>query len=107
MARLVEIGVDLPRTLTLEPGDLLNLPASGGLVESGKTVIEPFGPFTPGVVGTDGRVLSPETVPTNMIFRAARPGRARLAVFSGTGLVPAGRAVIDIIVEEGAGPQAA
>jgi hypothetical protein len=101
MARLVEIGTELPRSLSLQPGDVLNVPASGGTVESGSDVVEAIGPLVPGVVALDGRVLSPETVPTNMLFRALRAGRARVGLTTGGGLMPAGKAVIEILVEPG------
>ena len=99
MARLVEVGEAIPATLTVRAGDLLNFSASGGLVERGKKVLRPLGPFKPGVVGLNGRLLSPETVPTNMLFHAVGPGKARLTLFAGGGLVPAVRHSIDVIVE--------
>lgn len=106
MARLVEIGIDPPRSLSLQPGDMLNVSASGGFVESGEGVVEAIGPFVPATIGLDGRLISPETPPTNMLFLAARPGRARLAVFSGGGLVPTARASIDILVAAATDPPA-
>lgn len=105
MARLVEIGVDPPRSLSLQPGDMLNVSASGGLVESGEGVVEAIGPFVPATIGLDGRLIGPETPPTNFLFLAVRPGRARLAVFSG-GLVPTARASIDILVAAATDPPA-
>jgi len=99
MARLVELGPDFPESLSLRPGDMLNISASGGRVESGADAIEPIGPFVPAVLGLDGRLISPQTPPTNMLFRALCPGRARLLVFSGGGLVPTRSDAIDILVE--------
>lgn len=106
MAKLVEIGDPPPRALTMLAGDMLNFPASGGFVESGDGVVEALGPYTPAVVGLDGRLLSPESPPTTMLFRAARPGRARLAIFTGGGLMPTARTSVDILVE-GEGPRSA
>lgn len=99
MARLVEVGGIRTASLTVEAGDLLNLPASGGIVEIGERVVEALGPFVPGVVCVDGRILSPETPPTNMLFRAVRPGRARIALFAGLSGTPSEDRRVDIIVE--------
>lgn len=105
MARLVEVGDPLPAALTVRAGDLLNFSASGGLVERGKKVLRPLGPFKPGVVGLNGQLLSPETGPTNMLFHAVGPGKARLTLFAGGGLAPARRHSIEVIVEAGPAPR--
>jgi hypothetical protein len=92
--------------VTLRPGDMLNCAASGGLVEQGARNVAPIGPFVPAVVGTDGTVLSPQTGPTAMLFRALAPGRARLILFTGGGMMPSARHTIEVAVEEDA-PEAA
>jgi hypothetical protein len=99
--RLVEIGAKPPPSLLLQPGDVLNAAATGGSVEAGADVIEALGSFSPALVALDGAVMSPQTVPTNALFRVLRPGRARIAVFvSAGGFAPAQRTEIDVVVEE-------
>ncbi|MEA3053589.1 MAG: hypothetical protein QOG72_2492 [Sphingomonadales bacterium] len=84
MSRLIDIGADPVAGLTVRVGDVLSFSASGGRVESGGSAIETLGSFLPAVVGLNGEVLTPETPPTTVLFRAAGPGRARLTLFSGS-----------------------
>lgn len=100
MARLIEVGTELPQRLTVRVGDVLNFAASGGAVETGAEVIEAIGPFAPAIVGLEGRTVHAESPPTSVLFRAQAPGRARLAVFTGFGSRTPGRATIEILVED-------
>jgi hypothetical protein len=102
--RLIDIGASAPPSLVLEPGDVVNAAATGGSVEAGGEAIEALGSFGPAVVGLDGAVISPQTMPTNALFRALRPGKARIVLFAGAGgFAPAKRIEIDILVEEAKG----
>lgn len=82
MSRLIEIGTDPVERVTVRIGDVLSFSGSGGTVE-GDPAVEPLGAFLPAVVATNGEVLSPETPPTTVLFRATAPGSARLTLFSG------------------------
>ncbi|HEY0404108.1 MAG TPA: hypothetical protein VGC89_00160 [Pyrinomonadaceae bacterium] len=85
MGRWIEARPEepLPVSLTLEVGDLLSFAASGGRVLSGAGVVEILGPFIPGLMLDDGRILSPEGAPNALFFLARRPGRATIDVFTG------------------------
>ena len=83
MSRLIEIGTDPVERLSVLVGDVLSFGGSGGTVEEGGPAVELLGAFFPALVATNGEVLSPETPPTTVLFRAAASGRARLKLFSG------------------------
>lgn len=83
MSRLIEIGTDPVERLAVRTGDVLSFAGSGGAVEEGGRAVELLGAFLPALVATNGAVLSPETGPTTVLFRAAAPGRARLRLFTG------------------------
>ena len=85
MRRVIEIqhAQDLPARLTLRVGDLLICGASGGHVQSGADVVEILGPFLPGVMGDNGKILSPMGSPSTLLFLARRPGRATIDVITG------------------------
>jgi hypothetical protein len=69
--------------LTLHPGDVLLVRATGGHVRSGEDVVELLGPFLAAVVGDDGAVVAPMGAPNTVLFRARRPGRALIDVVTG------------------------
>lgn len=98
---MIEVGAEeLPQSLTVKVGDVLNFAASGGAVEAGEEVIEAIGPFAPAIVGLEGRTVTAESPPTSVLFRAQARGRARLALFTGFGSRTPGRATIEILVED-------
>ena len=85
MARLIEVqhAQNLPTNLTIRVGDALAFGATGGHVRSGADVVEILGPFLPGVLGDNGRILSPMGAPNTVLFLARRPGRATIDVVTG------------------------
>jgi hypothetical protein len=85
MARLIEVqdARVCPSPLTVRPGDVLLFRAAGGRVRSGGNVVEVLGPFLPAVLGDDGNILTPTGPPNTVLFRARRPGRARIDVVTG------------------------
>lgn len=97
---MIEVGTELPSSLTVKVGDVLTFAASGGAVETGEEVIEAIGPFAPAIVGLEGLTVTAESPPTSVLFRAHAPGRARIAVFTGFGSPTPGRGTIEILVED-------
>ena len=85
MGRLIEIedARECPAPLAVRVGDVILFHAAGGRVESGRGVVEMWGPFLRAVLGDDGRVLAPAGTPNTVLFRARRPGRATVAVITG------------------------
>lgn len=101
MPRLIEIrhGKDLPPVLTVGVGDLLVVGATGGRVRSGAEVVRILGPFRPGALDGDGRVIAPMGAPNAVSFLALAPGRAEVDVVCG---VPQGSPQtisLEIVVE--------
>ncbi len=86
MSRLIQVPADRgpgpDPELAVGVGDLLSFSATGGRVRDG-TAVELLGAHTAGVVGTDGRVLTPQGPPSTVLFRAREPGRAELEVVTG------------------------
>ena len=100
MTRFVDIEAPAPRRLRVRAGDVLRFAASGGRIEAGEGVVEPLGPFVPGVIGLDDELLSPQGGPAFYVLRAVGPGKARLTLFTSRGgFEPAERREIDIVVE--------
>ncbi len=99
MSRLIDIGNDAAADLIVRVGDVLSFAASGGRVEQGASSVEVLGSFLPGVVGTHGEVLSPETPPPTTLFRTLGPGRARLSLFSGRNWADPQTRSVEILVE--------
>lgn len=85
MGRLIDARGEqrLPSALTVRVGDLLTFAASGGHIRSGTDVLELLGPFVPGVIGTNGQVLSPVAAPNAVLFLARGPGVASIDVVTG------------------------
>lgn len=81
MSRLIEVQ-PVPADLTVGVGDVLRFAASGGRVRNG-TAVEILGIFVEGVLGTDGRVLTPMGSPNAVLFHARQPGRATIDVITG------------------------
>jgi len=106
MNRLIEIrpmAQGLPQHLTVGVGDVLSFSASGGRVLRGDAV-ELVGVLVPGVVATDGRILSPEGPPGTVLFRARHPGRSTLTVVTGgPSLPPAIASTVDVVVSTTSG----
>lgn len=101
MPRLIDVGPDLPPTLTVKVGDIVRFSATGGRVTHGDAALESLGAFAPGVVGTHGGVLSPEGVPGMQAFRALRPGNAEIQVFrGGFGFTATSPHAVAITIEE-------
>ncbi len=98
MSRLIDIGTDPVAELRLRVGDVVSFGASGGRVEEGGSAVEALGAFQPAIVATDGTVMSPETPPTTILFRATGEGRARLSLFSGLDWAAPTRRSVDIVV---------
>lgn len=73
---------ELPANLTIAVGDVLRFAASGGRVLDGKAV-EALGVFVRGVIGTDGRAMSPAGSPNAVLFRAVAPGSATIDIVYG------------------------
>ncbi len=85
MPRLIEVP-DVracPAAQTVKVGDVLLFHAAGGHVRSGGDVIELVGPFISAIVGDEGTILTPVGPPNTVLFRARRPGRARIDVVTG------------------------
>jgi hypothetical protein len=85
MGRLVDVrdAQRLPSQLTLQPGDVLLCAATGGHVLAGEDVVEMIGAFLPAVLGEHGQVLTPMGAPNTVLFRALRPGLAKIDVITG------------------------
>jgi hypothetical protein len=85
MSRLIELRLteSLPETLHLDVGDVLLVAATGGHVHSGPDVLELLGPFLPGVMGSDGEVITPAGLPNAVIFLARRAGDAMINLVAG------------------------
>ena len=73
---------EIPANLSIAIGDVLRFAASGGRVLDG-TAVEALGVFVRGVIGTDGRPLSPAGTPNTVLFRAVAPGSATIDVTFG------------------------
>jgi hypothetical protein len=98
VSRLIDIGTDRVARISVRAGDLLSFAGTGGTVVAGEAV-EALGAFVPAVVALNGAVLAPETLPTTVLYRALRPGRASLALASaiaGPGAVPRR---VEVVVE--------
>jgi hypothetical protein len=85
MARLIDVQLDFdpPAMLEVDVGDVVAFAATGAHVRSGGGAVEMLGAFRTAVVGTDGRVLSPEGPPSTVLFRARSPGRATVEIVGG------------------------
>jgi hypothetical protein len=85
MGRMIEVqrAQNLPTRLTIRVGDVLIFGATGGHVYSGAEVVEILGPFIRGVLGDNGRIVSPMGAPNRVLFLARHPGRARIGLVTG------------------------
>ena len=101
MARLIEVqdARVCPSPLTVSLGDVLLFRATGGRIQSGGDVVELLGPFLPAVLGDDGNILTPMGPPNTVLFRARRPGRARIDVVTGDPFHTPQTTTLDITVE--------
>ena len=89
----------IPAGLTIAVGDVLRFAASGGRVLEG-TAVEVLGVFVRGVIGTDGRALSPAGSPNVVLFRAVAPGSATINIVYGGKLADPDTTKIVVVVEE-------
>lgn len=101
MARLIEVqdARTCPSPLTVYLGDMLLFRATGGRVRSGDDVVELLGPFLSAVLGDDGTILTPIGPPNMVLFRARRPGRARIDAVTGDPFHTSQTTTLDITVE--------
>jgi hypothetical protein len=88
MARLIEIQdlqnvKHVPEPLALHVDDILMFRATGGRIRANADVVELLGPFVPGVIGTNGEILSPIGAPNRVMFRACHPGLVTVEVITG------------------------
>ncbi len=101
MSLLIDIQPDqqeLPAALVVEVGDVLRFGATGGHVKEG-TAMELMGIFSHGVVGTNGRVLSPMGGPGIVMFVAKAPGRAVIDIVTGDPWTSPTARLLDVLVE--------
>lgn len=108
MSRLIEIqDIDgLPPTLELQVGDMLWFAASGGRVRSNDKlesdavdVVQMFGAFLPGVIGTNGQILSPMGSPNTVLFLTRRTGWAIIDIITGDPFHQTRTVSLNIMVE--------
>jgi hypothetical protein len=101
MARLIEVqdARTCPSPLTVSLGDILLFRATGGRVRSGDDVVELVGTFLSAVLGDDGTILTPIGPPNTVLFRARRPGRARIDAVTGDPFHTPQTTTLDITVE--------
>jgi hypothetical protein len=85
MGRLIQVprAPACPSHLTVKAGDALLFTAVGVRVRSGADIVTIVGPFTPGVIGDDGQVLSPAGPPNAVMVVARQAGQAAIDVISG------------------------
>jgi hypothetical protein len=85
MGRLIEVSraQGFPAHISIKVGDMLVFKASGGRVQSGSDAIEILGPFVPGALGDDGKVLSPMGSPGTVFVLARRLGQASIDIITG------------------------
>ncbi len=105
MPRLIEVSDARagPSAQTLSVGDVLLFRAAGGHVRSGDNVIELVGIFVQAVVGNEGAIVTPMGPPNTVLFRALKPGHARIDVVTGDPFHAPQATVLRITVESGAG----
>ncbi|WP_324670564.1 hypothetical protein [Hymenobacter sp. GOD-10R] len=90
---------ELPSQITLNPGDVLVLQASGGHVQTGDDVMEMLGAYLPGVLHAEGTVLTPMGAPSTVLFRAIQPGQATIDVVTGDPWFDSTTKILTITVE--------
>jgi hypothetical protein len=83
MARLIELAPRnaLAHPLRVRVGDVISCAGTGGRVHD-PNVLEQLGPFMTGVATPNG-VLSPQSLPSRILFVARRPGHTSIDIFSG------------------------
>jgi hypothetical protein len=101
MPRLIEVQhtQECPSPLVVRAGDVLLWRAAGGRVREGDDVLDLLGPFVSAVLGDDGNVLTPAGPPNTVLFRARRPGRARVEVVTGDPFHAPRTTAVDVRVE--------
>jgi len=98
---LIEIAEEwrAPPHLVVRVGDVLQFNAVGGVVREGADVLEKLGPFHPAVIVGDGTALSPEGMPSTVMFVARARGSAVIEVISGDLWQSPVRTVLNVTVE--------
>src|SRR5262245_59108733 len=101
MGRLIEVAnvSTCPSPMTVHVGDALLLRAAGGRVLPGNGVVELLGPFVTAVLGTDGSVVSPASLPNAVLCLARGAGEARIEVMAGEVFYSPRQTELDITVE--------
>lgn len=101
MGRLIDLRGQqpLPSSLTVRVGDLLVFGASGARVPADADALERLGPFVPGVVGTNGQVLSPMGAPNAVLFLARGAGTVHLELVTGDPFHGPRTSALDVTVE--------
>lgn len=82
LIRLEPVGGRLPDQLRVGTGDVLVASATGARVRGGAAV-EVLGVFVEGVLGTDGRALSPMGAPNTVLLRTASAGECEVDLITG------------------------
>jgi len=105
MGRLIEIGAgSFPRHLTIAVGDLLRLPVSGGRIIEGGDCLQVIGPLTPAVIGLDGCVIAPASVPIVIFVSALAPGGVTLSLAVGSDLRASSSMALELSIAARAPP---
>lgn len=69
----------MPTRVVVRVGDVLRCATTGGMVRSSRAV-EALGVYVPGIVGTDGRVITPQWPPNTLLHLVHEPGSATVDV---------------------------
>ena len=85
MARMIEVRhpKTCPPSMEIKVGDLLVFVATGGHIRSGADLVQFFGPFINGILGNDGKVITPMGAPHTVMFFCRGPGHANIDVVTG------------------------
>lgn len=83
MANFIEAGIEgeLPRSISMQKGDILSIPSTGGRLIGGAGVVELFGPFYPAFLNSGGEVIAPSGSPNQLLLLARQSGTAGLEVY--------------------------
>lgn len=82
LIRLEPVDGQLADQIRVGTGDVLVATATGARLRSG-TAVEVLGIFVEGVLGTDGRALSPMGAPNTVLLRASSPGKSEVDLITG------------------------
>jgi hypothetical protein len=101
MARLIEIQniPELPSRVTCNTGDLLQFNASGAHILAGADRVENLGSFLPGLMLTNGEILSPLGAPSKVMVLARFPGNAEVEIITGDPWYSIEKKKIELLIE--------